>query len=348
MSSTSKTIVSVQALRAMAAISVVIVHLNQIWLMLEGHANAQLALYPLASGVDLFFVISGFIMVQSSEELFGKNGSPLVFMSRRLARIVPLYWLTTLIAIPVFSQPITWQRFLSSMLFIPMTNAAGSIAPINGVGWTLNFEMFFYVIFAAMIRWRQLKAISGVCAMLVGLVIFGKFLHPANALLLIWTDPIIIEFGFGVAIAFIYFYGTQLPTLMRLALISSGMVSVWFFATRMPPSGLRFIEWGLPAAAIFAGTVLGPKEKETGSIASLAKMLGDSSYALYLIHPLVGAAVLIGWNHGLNHLPKAGVLAAAFMAAIVISVGIHKYIEAPITSMLRQLIQKPAAICFNS
>jgi exopolysaccharide production protein ExoZ len=92
-------LLSIQILRAVAALAVCGVHFDQMTLMLAGHSNDPIPLYPLAAGVDLFFVISGFVMVYSSEPLFGRSGSPKEFLVRRLARIVPLYWLTMTIGI---------------------------------------------------------------------------------------------------------------------------------------------------------------------------------------------------------------------------------------------------------
>ena len=118
---------------------------------MTGHADDPIPLYSLASGVDLFFVISGFIMVYSSEDLFGARGAWRTFLTRRLVRIVPLYWLTTAITIPLMSLTVDWQSLLGSYFFIPYRAPSNAIVPLHGVGWTLNLEMFFYVIFAAAI-----------------------------------------------------------------------------------------------------------------------------------------------------------------------------------------------------
>ena len=82
------TIVSVQALRAVAAFAVVLCHFSQLNLMIQGRPNDPIPLYALASGVDLFFVISGFVMVYSSEDLFGTPRAWRTFLSRRIGRVI--------------------------------------------------------------------------------------------------------------------------------------------------------------------------------------------------------------------------------------------------------------------
>ena len=133
----------IQGLRAIAALSVSVVHFNTLWLILQGRGSEPMILYPLASGVDIFFVISGFIMVYSTERLFGQAHAPLVFLAKRLARIVPLYWLTMSIAILVQQTPIDPITLIKSYLFMPFATPDGEMHPIYGIGWTLEFEIFF-------------------------------------------------------------------------------------------------------------------------------------------------------------------------------------------------------------
>ncbi|MET0430390.1 MAG: acyltransferase, partial [Microvirga sp.] len=88
-------LVHVQVLRALAALSVAFLHAQHDALTLAGRAGTVLALpdrLPWMAGVDVFFVISGFIMVYSSRDLFARPGGPAVFLARRVARVVPLYW----------------------------------------------------------------------------------------------------------------------------------------------------------------------------------------------------------------------------------------------------------------
>jgi exopolysaccharide production protein ExoZ len=125
---------SIQILRAAAALGVLLDHAGR-WLDVAPIVDIG------AAGVDLFFVISGFIMVYTSERLFGQTGAPQRFLARRIIRIVPLYWtLTAFAALVLFGFG---PNTLGSYLFIPTHRG-----PILTVGWTLNYEMMFYSLFA--------------------------------------------------------------------------------------------------------------------------------------------------------------------------------------------------------
>lgn len=336
-------VVSIQVLRALAAMAVALVHFNQVGLMLNGHGNDRLILYPLASGVDLFFIISGFVMVHSSVRLFGQPTAPAIFMLRRIARIVPLYWISTLIALPLFAQPVSWLNFVCALAFVPTYNAVGAIAPVNGVGWTLNFEMFFYVLFATAIFWPRRVAIIVVSTALAMIVFLGSVFRPSDARLLFWSDPIVLEFAAGMGFALLYARKIRLSWPLRLILIAAGATSIACFAPHMAPSGDRVLVWGAPAGAIFAGFVFGPGARLPATAIKIAKGLGDCSYAIYLLHPLVGGAVLVLWHHGLNHHSEDLSLAIAFIAMIALAAAAFWTIERPLMIATRSYAVPPVA-----
>jgi exopolysaccharide production protein ExoZ len=337
-----RTIISVQALRAIAALAVSLCHFDELSVWLAGQRGPYL-LEQLASGVDLFFVISGFVMVYSSGDLFAMSGGAIRFLTRRLARIAPPYWLTTAIAIPVMSLPNDWGALFASYLFIPYRAASGHITPIYGVGWTLNFEMYFYVLFAVTIFLRRNLAVTALCLTLCVIVLLGYLLQPTPASLQFWSDPIILEFVLGMILAVLYIEGIQLPTPVRICLVVAGVVTIGFFNTRMPPSGYRVVQWGIPAALIFAGTVLG-REINFGRLGAPVRILGDSSYALYLTHSLMTAAVLLAWPHGLNQYPMMPVLFLAFVGVQLISIAIYYLFEKRSNKFLqRVLVRHPRA-----
>src|ERR1700756_2337701 len=142
--SQSTSLLSIQALRAVAALLVLAGHISTI--LIAEHKAASFPLFALGPfGVDLFFVISGFVMVYSSERLFGQPGAPFKFFARRLARIVPLYWAATSILVWFVVPYASTKAVLGSFLFAPHIP---SEAPLLFVGWTLIFEMFFYAVFA--------------------------------------------------------------------------------------------------------------------------------------------------------------------------------------------------------
>ncbi len=150
-----RTVVSIQALRAIAALSVVLCHCFKYYgQAINGSPIGQWD--RLGSGVDLFFVISGFVMVYGP--LFGAQGGPLTFMRHRLARIVPLYWAATTIWL-LLGQPFHTTELLGSYFFIPYPSFGFN--PLYGVGWTLNFEMLFYTVFSVCLLFRKAQALVG-------------------------------------------------------------------------------------------------------------------------------------------------------------------------------------------
>jgi exopolysaccharide production protein ExoZ len=345
------TIVSVQALRAIAALAVALCHFDELRVWLAGETGPY-PLDPLASGVDLFFVISGFVMVYSSGDLFGAKGGAATFLARRVARVVPPYWLVMLAAIPLLSLPHDWESLAWSYLFFPF-RSADNIVPVYGVGWTLNFEMYFYALFAALIFLRRSLAVPALCASLVAIVVLGQWFKPSLAPLQFWSDPIILEFVFGMVLALLYINGVRLAVPIRGGLVVAGIAAIGFFETRMPPSGFRVVEWGFPAAMIFAGTVLG-RDINFGRLRAPVEILGNSSYALYLTHSLMTAAVLICWPLGLNQYPKLLVLSLAVITVQLFSIfvfyvfeqGIKKFLKRAFTARLvpDEVAAEPASI----
>jgi exopolysaccharide production protein ExoZ len=151
----------------------------------------------------------------------------------------------------------------------------------------------------------------------------------------------------GMTIALLYKqYDVRLPAWLRICLIVLGAVAVAPGGTF--PSGDRWIVWGLPAASIFAGVTLG-KEVDFGRFTVPIKLLGDASYALYLIHPLVAAVIImIFWMdgpfgmHGLRFYPMKGVLALGIVASIILSIAIFLVFERPATALTRHLTARRA------
>jgi exopolysaccharide production protein ExoZ len=331
-----RTIVSVQALRAIAALAVVLCHFDQLNRWLVGLKDP----YPfdqLSSGVDLFFVISGFVMVYSSSDLFATKGAAVTFMVRRLARIAPPYWIVTALAIQTTTISTDWGSLLGSYLFIPYRVANGNIVPLYGLGWTLNFEMYFYALFSAVIFLRRSIAVTALCVFLSMAVLLGYLLQPTLAPLQFWSDPIILEFAFGMILALLYTGGVRFPTTLRIFLVVAGVALIACFAPKMPPSGYRVIQWGIPAAMVFAGIALG-RDINFGWLRVPVKALGNASYALYLTHPLMIAAVLIGWPLGLNQYPKMLVLFLAVVSVQLISIAIYYFFEMRSSKFLQRLL----------
>src|SRR6266478_6157802 len=187
----------IQYLRGIAAMMVVWHHaLGQIAL---SHQLTDLPPFG-GYGVDLFFVISGFIMLVTT---WDKPITPVEFIKHRIRRVVPLYWLATslmvvgAIAAPFMFKTLKWDAaaLTKSLLFVPYENLSfpGTISPLLVPGWSLNYEMFFYAIFALLLLvgrgWRVPLMIGALSV----LVAAGRIWHPASAPLQVYTNPVMLE-----------------------------------------------------------------------------------------------------------------------------------------------------------
>jgi exopolysaccharide production protein ExoZ len=342
--------VLIQILRALAALSVVFQHAQDfigIPLGQRGGSFSYSSLFPWPAGVDLFFVISGFIMVYSSESLFGKPGSARAFLWRRISRIVPLYWAATsylLIKETIKGGPgLDLTSVLTSFLFVPH-NSLGTVVPkpILELGWTLNYEMFFYVVFAIAIHKSREHAVGIVSGALLVLAACSPFISSSNAALFVWSRPITIEFIFGMAIALLARRGVILATPWRLSLCLLGTVALFcdFLDSNAHQFDwwiMRVAAWGLPAALIVAGAVLGGALRREGWLTRAGTSMGDASYALYLCHPFVMSAFSALWFALKLHQVMSPWIAVAACVTISspVAIFIHRRFELPLTDYLK-------------
>jgi exopolysaccharide production protein ExoZ len=328
----SDKILAIQALRAYAALGVTLFHIT---VNLKVHWGLdRLPQFTVgAAGVDLFFAISGFVMVHAAAPLFARTSGSRIFMRRRLARVVPLYWAATLLmalAIPVYSM----TEVAASLLFVPFVKRSGEMGPIHPLGWTLNYEMLFYVIFAAAMVWPLRRAVPAATAALAALVLAGAVVRPESALLRFWTDPIVLEFAFGMWIAVAYRAGLRVPAGAAAALVVAGCGLALLYSPEASPA-LRALFWGVPMAMVLAGAVL--SRRADGLATRLLARLGDASYSLYLLHFIVLLAwsrlwLAAGWDAARAPLLYAG---AVLVIAVAVSLLAFRCFELPVTRSLR-------------
>jgi exopolysaccharide production protein ExoZ len=356
-------IAAIQILRAIAAVSVSIGHAQAfigIPMERQGQVFGWSFLLPWGAGVDLFFVISGFIMVYSSEKLFAAPGGAATFGWRRLSRIVPLYWCATALFVAkmvVQHKPLPdAPSLITSLLFVPWdTQGTGVPRPVYELGWTLNYEMFFYALFALCIGLRRERAVALVATFLATATILGLCINLHNPQLFFWTQPIVLEFAFGMGLALLVRNGFTLPASLRYALIALGAAAffhdflnsvsqprIWL----TPNDFLRLAGWGVPAAMIVAGCVLKRREAQSENVVVRGgKLLGDASYALYLCHPIVMSAFALVWYAvGLNtRFPPYVGVGFSVVLAIFASVLVYRWFEFPLTRALQGRARAGAA-----
>ena len=291
-----------------------------------------------SAGVDIFFGISGFVMVISSDRLFARPGAAKTFITRRLIRIVPLYWAVTSIYVVALGGGYTLAHTLASYLFVPFPGPGGVMQPVHVVGWTLNYEMFFYALFALAIALPRRRA---VCVLAVAMIVFvaaGKILPSAIDALAFWSRPIMLNFVLGLALGLAYLEGWRLPRVVAGLMMAAAAFPFWLqIGEPFPSAWGRISAYGIPTALLLTGATLGRFGPPAGKLRALAVM-GDASYALYLVHPLVlwgcrMVAMKLGFPVG-----QAPWLYACFAmaAAIFVSLVVNRYFDQPATGWLRK------------
>ena len=332
---------SVQALRAFAALSVAILHVlhDAIPLDPSGRIGRWHNALPWASGVDLFFVVSGFVMVYASTDLFGHRRSPVTFMTRRLIRIVPVYWAaTTLFLVVTLAAPSSVSEagfsladVIMSYAFLPASRPDGTIQPIYSLGWTLNYEMFFYVVFAACIVLPRRRAVAAVALLLGAAMAIHPLIPPQAAALVFWTDRMLLEFLLGMAVAVIATRDVSLRIPSRICLTLAALILLIAAHIAGVPSGP--LATGVPMSIVVAAAVLGRPIR----VPSVLLLLGDASYALYLVHPFAMRPVGLVWHRLQLTGPTAAMTyaAAALLLAIIGAICVHLWFERPVGVWLR-------------
>ena len=282
----NKTFFLVQGLRALAALIVIVFHGT---LEMRRVVDHSFPLFDLgASGVDIFFVISGFVMTLSSVTLLTKQHGARTFLKRRLERIVPLYWIiTTLQLIVTFFAPNLQEahtggawRVLESFLFFPVNGF-----PIVAQGWTLNYEMLFYALFSISIA-LTIKPIRFVAPTLVALVCCYHFLSRRGSPLASLCDPVMLEFLFGMILASLVSRQNLIRTWkLWTSVVAAALIYAATFHVNLMA---RPYHRGVPAFLLVAlAVVLEPKIGRRTP--KLILELGNASYSIYLVHVLVMA-----------------------------------------------------------
>lgn len=322
-----KTLYGIQYLRAFAALAVVLFHAAE---RSGGHFRIG------AAGVDIFFVISGFIMWTMSER---RPVTPLQFLVDRIQRIGPSYWIVTAIMIGgaivgLFpNMRLTAAHIAGSLLFVPVRSPSnGEIWPVLVQGWTLNFEMFFYAIFAACLLLPRRLRLFGMIAIFAAFVVIGRIADPQSAVLATYTRPIILEFAAGAVLGQLWLKGYVPSAGIGLAL---AIASICGFAA-IEIFSVQFDEMtcGPLAIALVLGMV---SIERNGKLPQMPPLtyLGNASYSIYLWHTLAISVVV-----KLVASTPIPVDVSAFIGAIagtLLGICAYEAVEKPLRNLLRNV-----------
>jgi exopolysaccharide production protein ExoZ len=353
----------IQGLRGIAAMMVVLVHSRFILQGSDaGRAVADIVMFPMAMGVDLFFLISGFLMVLTTSNFDGTRRYAWIFFIKRFARIWPVYAITSFVVVALehkgingFYDPGVMLHLLEGLVFIPHDPATSPLyfKMFVDVAWTLCFEFYFYVVFAAAMLFRSYRYWAMAAWFALTLIVIphlrGGFtlslLQPDPTARLRYANlavcPIVWDFVLGMLAAWLY---KSKVAIRQPALIYAAMtISIGTMLVRWNDLGLTNFHgpagWGAPLAVWFFGLALLAKTGEI-RVPACAVWLGNISYSLYLIHLYVFSEIV----KLSGHLALSAVDATSFfmvvrpIAAVVMSYFVFRYVETPSSDWLRKVL----------
>jgi len=336
-------LIQLQYIRALAALLVVYFHAILQIQKLDPGAFLSGAAFG-ECGVDLFFVLSGFVMWITTS---GKASSTTTFYAKRARRILPLYWSATLLAASValaapsilkstvFDPP----HVVASLLFIPWINPAdplGSmIAPVIVPGWTLNYEMYFYLVFGLMLLLPRSARLTATLAVFSLIWLVCQLLPADSTPARFYGSLVVFEFLAGAVIGSIYMSGHRLaaPPAAALAVIA---VQIMLMVDASHLQIDRLFKFGILAASVvYAATAV---DQSRVPKLTWLRYVGDASYSIYITHifVLAGARMLYP-RLPLDLMRNEFVfLAICLVLSTLVGALVHWLFEAPIDRYLNR------------
>jgi exopolysaccharide production protein ExoZ len=339
-----KSINVIQLLRAIAALLVVVLH-SYNYLFVRGIVTENEYYGIGRSGVDVFFVISGFIIYLVTNKQYQKGEIFNSFLLKRIIRIAPTYWFYSfLIGFILFFFPSLFSdnksfdnwHFFMSFMFIPWESAIGQIKPILPVGWTLNYELYFYLVVTTLLVLQRKYFFIGLVLWMFSSVIVGCFLDFHLPILNLLTSPLLLEFVMGMVVGYIYFnYDTIKGDIWIFIIATVVFVNTIFWDTS---TAYRVLKWGVPASLIILSLVFIEKNNKL-KLPPLFIKLGSSSYSLYLTHIFSINAFGFVWS---NYISKSYDYFLPIVVILSLFIGHVAFLifERPLTNLLNNLVER--------
>lgn len=276
-----------------------------------------------ASGVDIFFVISGFIMVYIQDK---HNRNVFEFIKLRFIRIVPVYWIITSLVIYIYilipdffrSYVIDFEWGLFSYIFL--SSYILDKAPIINPGWTIEWEIFFYIVFGFSLYFKNLT--QSLIFVFVVLLFFA-----------IVSSPIVLEFVGGIIIGLIY-KKYSLNIYLGIIGFLLGCTLILLSLLMVIPDAMshRVLLWGIPSLLIVYGAV---NIKQIHSKVGL--FIGDASYSIYLVQILTIPAfykLLSGVKFSLFN--NDFLILICLVITVISSIVAYLFLEKPLISYMKR------------
>ena len=295
-----KTLQSIHFLRGLASVMVVLIHaLGSVTLKFPGEHSAlprsfEDYLYVCSASVDFFFLISGFTMFYVYAKDFGRPYAWFDFFIRRAIRIIPMYWLISalyvaiLLFAPSLFSTLKFQlvHTIESFIFIPTTNSAGENFPVVNIGWTLWYEMYFYLLFGVCMLGTVQFALWAMGILFFLSVVAGYVIQSTSPALYVYLNQLVLEFFIGGLAGYLVLQGRRFRVPFAWALVLIGLaifVSQFLFGEWQAG---RILTRGFPALLILVGLV-SLEMNSKFACPRWAIRIGDECYSLYLIHSVV-------------------------------------------------------------
>jgi len=287
-------VASIQFLRFVAATLVVLFHSTQ---AISKYFNDSIAsLFTRfadlgASGVHIFFVISGFIMIYTS---FGRKDdvfSTKNFLTKRIIRIYPIYFIYSALYLCFYhyfanGKNLSLGEFFGSIFLIP-----GYSSLLIGPGWTLSYEVYFYACFGIAMMLGLTRGILALTLFFLAAIFFRFAIDTNQPVIHVMTNTLLVEFLFGAWIGYAVLSTVRISNKlanMMLVLAITGFLAGYSF-NHFP----SVITWGIPSAFLVAGFVFKERNGRIPFLIKKCAFLGDSSYSLYLLHIVLIDAVIL-------------------------------------------------------
>jgi exopolysaccharide production protein ExoZ len=341
----------IQYLRGLAAVSVVVDHTAGM-VGFDKYFSREILngfLSNGARGVDLFFLISGFIicMIALKGPELSPNTTPTAFAERRFTRIVPLMWLAILsyAALRLAGRGTFFAgSYLRALTLFP----AGDVQP-NQI-WTLRHEAIFYALFAfsflvgrrktwILLFWAAAPFVYAALSLPQWPTnLFGQFTR-------IVAHPVNIEFFTGFVIGLFWhkksnqfsFSVPISPVIIFACAMIAFMAISYAFRLSFDSIFATTISASISAPILFAGIHV---RCHRTWIDRLGNLLGDASYAIYLFHPHFVSAILGVWSKVAYHTPITIVIGGTILLATFAAVLVHLYIERPLLKASRNMMDR--------
>ena len=330
-------LVYIQILRFLAAIAVVAFHA---WGVAPNYVAvpddaASFGLWHGGHGVDLFFVISGFIIFYATQD---SGQSPAAFLRRRVERIVPLY---TVVIVAVTGLALLWpavfgapdwytpRHILKSLMYVSFTDGE---MPVVYVGWSLEYEMYFYLVVGLLMAlatqvWRSVVMLFSV------VVIAGQLAGVATALgnCAFFVNPLLLELVVGVVVGHIFVKGR--PDWLMIAAVACA-----FAAVLAADPFNRAVVCGIPAACLVAGGAYLSRRRTSPSWSERAlARLGDASYSIYLAQVQTVSFTCLLVASLVPAIPPLLLVFAVCCVVVLFGLLINVAIERPLLSLCRRV-----------